>query len=62
MKKILHLCFLCLFLIVLTGCVECTLSLNYSKPSCPQFETNLYIEQSILKKYHIGKIQMKDMK
>ena len=49
--KILILFFLSFFL---TGCVECTLLLDYSKTTSPKLETEFYIEEDTLKKYNMN--------
>ena len=49
--KILILCFLSFFL---TGCVECTLLLDYSKTTSPKLETEFCIEEDTLKKYNMN--------
>ena len=49
--KILILCFLSFFL---TGCVECTLLLDYSKTTSPKLETEFFIEEDTLKKYNMN--------
>lgn len=44
--KILILCFLSFFL---TGCVECTLLLDYSKTTSPKLEPNFVLKKILLK-------------
>lgn len=56
LTKTLILCFLSFFI---TGCVECTLLLDYSKTTSPKLETEFYIEENTLKKYNMN---IKDIK
>lgn len=55
--KILILCFLSFFL---TGCVECTLLLDYSKTTSPKLETEFCIEEDTLKKYNMNIKEIKN--
>ena len=48
MKKILKICIILSFTFLLTGCVDCLVSLNYSKIKKPTLYGELTIEPQIL--------------
>ena len=48
MKKILKICITLSFTFLLTGCVDCLVSLNYSKIKKPTLYGELTIEPQIL--------------
>ena len=59
MKKILKICIILSFTFLLTGCVDCLVSLNYSKIKKPTLYGELTIEPQILEKYNISISQKK---
>ena len=54
MKKILKICIILSFTFLLTGCVDCLVSLNYSKIKKPTLYGELTIEPQILEKYNMS--------
>ena len=59
MKKILKICITLSFTFLLTGCVDCLVSLNYSKIKKPTLYGELTIEPQILEKYNMSISQIK---
>ena len=59
MKKILKICIILSFTFLLTGCVDCLVSLNYSKIKKPTLYGELTIEPQILEKYNMSISQIK---
>ena len=59
MKKILKICITLSFTFLLTGCVDCLVSLNYSKIKKPTLYGELTIEPQILEKYSMSISQIK---
>lgn len=59
MKKILKICIILSFTFLLTGCVDCLVSLNYSKIKKPTLYGELTIEPQILEKYSMSISQIK---
>ena len=59
MKKILKICIILSFTFLLTGCVDCLVSLNYSKIKKPTLYGELTIEPHILEKYNMSISQIK---
>ena len=59
MKKILKICIILSFTFLLTGCVDCLVSLNYSKIKKPTLYGELTIEHQILEKYNMSISQIK---
>ena len=59
MKKILKICIILSFTFLLTGCVDCLVSLNYSKIKKPTLYAELTIEPQILEKYNMSISQIK---
>ena len=59
MKKILKICITLSFTFLLTGCVDCLVSLNYSKIKKPTLYGELTIEPQILEKYRMSISQKK---
>ena len=59
MKKILKICMILSFTFLLTGCVDCLVSLNYSKIKKPTLYGELTIEPQILEKYNMSISQIK---
>jgi len=60
MKKILKICIILSFTFLLTGCVDCLVSLNYSKIKKPTLYGELTIEPQILEKYNMSISQIKN--
>lgn len=59
MKKILKICTILSLMFLLTGCVDCLVSLNYSKIKKPTLYSELSIEPQILEKYNMSISQIK---
>lgn len=58
-EKILKICIILSFTFLLTGCVDCLVSLNYSKIKKPTLYGELTIEPQILEKYNMSISQIK---
>ena len=59
-EKILKICIILSFTFLLTGCVDCLVSLNYSKIKKPTLYGELTIEPQILEKYNMSISQIKN--
>lgn len=59
MKKIIKICIILSLSFILTGCVDCLISLNYSKIKKPTLYSELTIEPQVLEKYNMSITQIK---
>ena len=59
MKKIIKICLILSLSFILTGCVDCLISLNYSKTKKPILYSELSIEPQVLEKYNMSISQIK---
>lgn len=59
MKKITKIWLILALSFILTGCVDCSISLDYSKIKKPHFYSELKVEPQVLEKYQISINQIK---